>query len=102
MVEERQIILRPSSEARRLRLAVALDRADLLAARQAFAVDMWPYLVLLAGFLMLAGTIQVSIGLAPMTRVCNGVAAIRTGSLRRLTGDFPDEVRPPSSAHQKG
>lgn len=73
---------------------MALDRADLLAARQAFAVDMWPYLVLLAGFLMLAGTIQVSIGLAPMARVCKGVAAIRTGSLRRLTGDFPDEVRP--------
>lgn len=94
MVEERQIILRPNSEARRLRVAVALDRADLLAARHAFAADMWPYLVLLAGFLMLAGATQVSIGLAPMTKVRDGVARIRSGDLQRLDGTFPDEVRP--------
>ncbi len=94
MVEERQIILRPSTDARRLRVAVALDRADLSKAGQAFAADMWPYILLLAVFLMLASALQISIGLAPMARVRKGVADIRSGRMRRLDGDFPNEVGP--------
>ena len=94
MVEEQQVIVRPNSDARRLRVAVALDRGDLIKARQNFTQDMWPYLMLLAVFLMLASVIQIVIGLSPLSRVREGVAAIRTGKVARLEGEFPDEVLP--------
>lgn len=94
MVEERQIILQRDTQPQRLRIAVALDRADILTARQKFAADIWPYLTLLAGFLLLASTLQVFIGLAPMAKVRQGVTAIRSGDKQRLSGHFPSEIKP--------
>ncbi len=94
LVREQQIILRSHSEPRRLRIAVALDREDIRASAKAFAADMWPYLILLAFFLMLASTLQISVGLSPMKRVREGVAKVRSGDSARLNGDFPEEVLP--------
>ncbi len=94
LVRERRISLRPGAGEHRLRIAVAVGRSDLLAARKAFAADMLPYPALIALVLILAVWMQVRIGLAPLDTVRRGVAAIRSGSQRRLSSGYPDEVMP--------
>lgn len=94
LVRERQIIFQPKTKERRLRIAVAVDQHDLLAARNAFAADMLPYLAMMAAVLVMAAWIQVRIGLAPLDAVRRGVTAIRSGAQRRLSRAYPDEVMP--------
>ena len=94
LVRERRISLRPGTGEHRLRIAVAVDTGDLLAARKAFAADMLPYLALIALVLILAVWMQVRIGLAPLDAVRRGVTVIRSGARRRLSSDYPDEVMP--------
>ncbi len=94
LVREQQVIFRSHSQPRILRFAVALNREDIRAAGKAFAADIWPYLLLLAVFLMLASTLQVLVGLSPMKRVRTAVAEVRSGRVARLRGQFPDEVAP--------
>jgi signal transduction histidine kinase len=94
LVREQQFILHPRNEALRLRVAVAMDRADLLAARAAFTNDMLPYLGLLALAFLAASYLQVRLGLSPLNRVRNAVTAVREGSSQRLSRDYPDELAP--------
>ncbi len=94
MVREQQVIVRPQTEARRLRVAVAMDRSELLTARAAFSADMLPYLALLALALMGATWIHVRMGLSPLDHVRRGVLAIRSGDMQRLADEYPDEVMP--------
>lgn len=94
LVLERRVLFQPESEARPLRVAVALDRRELAAARRDFAVDMLPYLVVLGLALVLAAWLQVRVGLAPLERLRQGVRAIRSEGLGRLTPDHPEEVLP--------
>lgn len=94
LVLERRVLFRPESEARPLRVAVALDRRELAAARRDFAIDMLPYLVVLGLALVLAAWLQVRVGLAPLERLRRGVRAIRSEGLGRLTPDHPAEVLP--------
>ena len=94
LVVERRVVFHPESEGRRLRVAVALDRAELTAARRGFANDMLPYLVLLGVMLLAAAWVQVRIGLAPLDAVRLGLKSIRSGTARRLPADYPDEVDP--------
>lgn len=77
-----------------LRAAVAMDRTDLAAARRDFMRDLLPYSAVLAAALVLAGWAQIAVGLRPLARVGERVAAVRSGQARRLGGDFPAEVRP--------
>jgi signal transduction histidine kinase len=74
--------------------AVARDRAALLAARRGFAREMLPYLLVLALFLIGAGWLQLAVGLRPLRRLGERVAAIRSGERRRLGSGDPREVRP--------
>jgi signal transduction histidine kinase len=76
------------------RVAVAVDRAQLRDATRGFVRDLFPYLALLAGALIAAGAVQVVVGLRPLAAVGARVAAVRSGTARRLGDDFPDEVRP--------
>ncbi len=94
LVRERQVILRPDSDARRLRVAVAVDRAELDAAGRAFAADILPFLGLLAALFFAATWVQVRTGLAPLDLVRRRVLAVRAGAARRLEDHFPDEVTP--------
>jgi signal transduction histidine kinase len=94
LVREQQFILHPRNEALRLRVAVGMDRADLLAARAAFTNDMLPYLGLLALAFLAASYLQVRLGLSPLKRVRNAVTAVREGSAQRLPRDYPDELAP--------
>ena len=74
--------------------AVARDRAALLAARRGFAREMLPYLLVLALFLIGAGWLQLAVGLRPLRRLGERVAAIRSGERDRLGSGDPREVRP--------
>ena len=94
LVVERRVVFHPESEGRLLRVAVALDRAELTAARRGFVNDMLPYLVLLGVMLLAATWVQVRIGLAPLDAVRLGLKSIRSGTARRLPADYPDEVDP--------
>ena len=44
--------------------------------------------------LLLTTALQVRFGLAPLTRISQGIAAIRSGRAERLVGDFPVEIAP--------
>jgi signal transduction histidine kinase len=77
-----------------LRAAVALDTADVGAATRAFAVDLLPYLTLLALVLIASAGVQVTVGLRPLAGVRARLAGIRGGAERRLGEAFPDEIRP--------
>jgi signal transduction histidine kinase len=98
LVLERQVVLQPDDpshkQARRLRVAVAIDRRELARANHAFAADMLPYLILLGVVLVLAAWVQVQVGLAPLDAVRQGVRAVRSGAAGRLPTDYPDEVLP--------
>lgn len=94
LVREQQVIVLPQTDARRLRIAVAIDRSDLVAARDDFAKDMLPYLVLLAVVLLLATWLQIKMGLSPLDHIRRGVLSIRSGNAHRLNEDYPDEVEP--------
>jgi signal transduction histidine kinase len=79
---------------RTLRLAVAQDRAELVAARNDFAADMLPYLGVIALVLGLATWVQIRAGLAPLERLRRAVYAVRAGAAERLPEHYPDEVLP--------
>ncbi len=94
MVQERRILFPTQEGDRSLRIAVALDRADLDAARDAFAGDLVPSLSLLGLVLILAVWFQVSMGLRPLDAIRQGVNAVRNGRESRLPGNQLSEVMP--------
>lgn len=94
LVRERQIIASPNKKDHRLRLAVAIDRRNLVESRESFKSDLVPYLLLLASILFFAGWLQVRVGLNPLDGIRRGVMAIRTGGKQRLQERYPDEVNP--------
>lgn len=94
LVRERRIRLQVADGLTALRLMVGVDRAELIAARDAFAADMLPYLALIGLVLALATFVQIQTGLAPLDAVRRGLGAIRTGGTRRLGEAYPDEVMP--------
>ena len=94
LVLERRVTLPERLGAPQVRAAVAMDAAELSAARDAFLRDLAPYLALLALVLSLAGWVQVTVGLRPLSTVGGRVAAVRSGRARRLGSDFPAEVHP--------
>lgn len=94
LVRERRILLSAGDRGVALRLMVGLDRAELRDARNAFTADMLPYLALIALVLAVATFAQVKTGLAPLDAVRRGLAAIRSGQVRRLGETYPDEVMP--------
>lgn len=94
IVLERSVILPERLGGGAMRAAVALDAADVAAATRAFAVDLLPYLVLIAALLIAAGYAQIAIGLRPLTAVRKRLSAIRQHKTRRLGQGFPDEIVP--------
>lgn len=94
LVRERLVSYTTAAGACPLRLAIALDRRDLLDAREAFAGDIVPGLAVLALVLLAAVWLQVDIGLKPLDAVRRGVHAVRSGEKRRLDQRYPDEVMP--------
>jgi signal transduction histidine kinase len=94
LVREHQVIVFPETDRRRLRIAAAIDRSDLLQARANFSRDLLPYLGLLGVILMIATWLQVRTGLSPLHNIRRGVLAVNSGQTERLQDEFPDEVQP--------
>lgn len=94
MVQERYVVYGGPTGRRAIRIAVALDRGEIAAAREAFAEDMIPAVSLLAIVLVIAAWLQVSVGLRPLESVRRAVTAVRARRRRRLEGNFPEEVMP--------
>lgn len=94
---ERAVALPTSMGGQSIRAVVAVDHAEITAARNAFATDLVPYVGLLAAFLLAAAWAQVMIGLRPLNQVRARLAEVRAGHRRNLGSVFPEEVRPLAS-----
>jgi signal transduction histidine kinase len=75
-------------------VAVAGDAAEISDETRSFDQALIITFSLLAVVLLLTTTFQVRFGLAPLKRITNGLAAIRSGSAERLAGKFPEEIAP--------
>lgn len=93
LVLERSVVL-PGHEDKPLRLAVALDRAEIAAARAEFDHLLWIALGALGLSLTLAVAAQTFYGLWPLRRISAALADMRGGGRRQLVGQWPVEVRP--------
>lgn len=93
-VQERMIVFDLPSGSRSLRMAVAMDVAEIAAARSAFAADIRPSLAIIGALLLAAVWAFIGIGLRPLDGIRRSLSAVRTGASRRLEGDFPWEVMP--------
>jgi signal transduction histidine kinase len=91
---EREVTLKANGDTRAIRLAVAEDARAVASATRAFAMDLVPYLAVLAAALVAAAWVQVAVGLRPFASIRRGVAAIRTGAAARLPDAAPREVAP--------
>ncbi len=91
---ERYLTLPPHLGGGSMRAVVADEAADVTAATRAFAIDLVPYLVVIATLLIAAAYAQVVVGLRPLATIRARLAAIRAGDARRLGQGFPDEIVP--------
>jgi signal transduction histidine kinase len=92
IVQERDLIVAAPGGAREVRIAVALDAAELDDARRSFALSILPYIAGLAVFLVAASVLQLMVGLKPVTRLANDVKDIHDRRLQRLPGPYPKEL----------
>jgi signal transduction histidine kinase len=77
-----------------LRVAVAVDRAALDAARTGFLSDLAPTLGFLGLALVAALAAAIALALRPLSTLGRRAAALNSGRARRLGDDVPAEVRP--------
>ena len=75
-------------------VAVAGDAAEITEDVRAFDRALLITFAILAAVLLLTTMFQVRFGLAPLKRITNSLAAIRSGNAERLAGDFPVEIAP--------
>lgn len=77
-----------------VRLAVAVDRAELATANAEFNRLLSASLLILGLGLMLAVAVQIMFGLWPLKRLQRSLAMLRNRRQQRLSGAWPVEVRP--------
>ena len=95
LVHEALVLLSAPDGDHRLRVAVAIDRAEISALATGFSKDLAPVLAILGAVLLLGLLLQIGEGLKPVYGVLSGVTAIRNGAARRLETDgVPQEVAP--------
>ncbi|MGE0564700.1 MAG: sensor histidine kinase [Pseudolabrys sp.] len=75
-------------------VAVAGDAAEIGEETRAFDQALLMTFAALAIVLLLTTMFQVRFGLAPLKRISDSLAAIRSGKAERLEGEFPDEIAP--------
>ncbi len=93
-VLEKRIELPARLSRERVRIAAAVNEADVDKAVMAFATSLTPFLLLLGALLAAAAWIQVLLGLKPLASLRDRIATIRSGQTQRLGTDFPEEVQP--------
>jgi signal transduction histidine kinase len=75
-------------------VAVAGDAAEITDETRSFDQALIVTFVILAVVLLLTTMFQVRFGLAPLKRITNSLAAIRSGTAEHLAGRFPEEIAP--------
>jgi len=75
-------------------VAVAGDAAEISDETRSFDKALVITFSLLAAVLLLTTMFQVRFGLAPLKRITDSLAAIRSGTAERLAGKFPEEIAP--------
>lgn len=85
---------RQSTTDRQLEVMVAEDLADVDAANAAFQSDLIRSLAILALILMATSWATIELGLAPLARIKQGIARVRFGGAKSLSGAYPSEVMP--------
>jgi signal transduction histidine kinase len=75
-------------------VAVAGDAAEITEETRSFDQALVVTFSLLAAVLLLTTMFQVRFGLAPLKRITDSLAAIRSGTAERLAGKFPEEIAP--------
>jgi signal transduction histidine kinase len=78
----------------RFLIAVAGDSAEIDEELRSFDGALLITFGVLAAVLLLTTMFQVRFGLAPLSRISESLAAIRSGSAERLRGRFPEEIAP--------
>jgi signal transduction histidine kinase len=78
----------------RFLIAVAGDAAEIEGDMRGFDEALTVTFCVLAVVLLLTTMFQVKFGLAPLKRISEGLAAIRSGTAERLEGRFPEEIAP--------
>src|SRR6185312_2216714 len=73
-------------------VAVAGDAAEIADETRSFDQALIITFSILAIVLLLTTMFQVRFGLAPLKRITDSLAAIRSGSAERLSGKFPEEI----------
>lgn len=94
LVHERRLKYGKGDQLRLVRLAVAIDRAELEKLTAAFAWDVAIALFLLGAFLVLAGWVLVALGLKPLAAIRSAIGAVRNGQAARIETALPAEVQP--------
>lgn len=89
----RRAVTFPGSR-RVFQVAVAADISEMHAAIARFTETLALSLAVLGFGLIAAVVVQVHFGLLPLSRLRNGLAAVRSGHATRLAGPFPEEVTP--------
>jgi signal transduction histidine kinase len=75
-------------------VAVAGDATEVIEETQTFDLVLGGTFAVLTMALLLSTFLQVRFGLAPLRRISDGLAAIRSGKAERLEGAFPLEIAP--------
>ena len=75
-------------------VSIAGDPQEIEEEMRAFNQTLAITFVILAAVLLLITMFQVRFGLAPLKRISESLAAIRTGRAERLEGQFPVEIEP--------
>lgn len=94
LVQERVLALNAPEGVRPVRIAVAVNAEEVDNARAAFALDLLPYVAVLAFLLVLMSMGQLWIGLRPLDRIGRDLEAIRARHVHRIAGPYPREVQP--------
>ncbi len=94
LVQERVLLLAAPEGRRPLRIAAAVNADEVDNARADFAIDILPYVGVLAVLFVLMSIIQLWIGLRPLDRIGRDLEAVRDRRVGRLAGPYPREVQP--------
>ncbi len=79
---------------RELDIILAEDLNNFYKATKEFRFDLLRALAILAVALSLAAWVQITLGLAPLSKIKQDISAIRTGSKNRMNDNHPPEVMP--------
>ena len=94
LLHQRGLIVPVASVDHRVRVAAAIDRAELDALRSGFVRDAG-YVLVALGLVLAAGIwIQIAAGLRPLAVLAAAVAKVGNGTERRLSQQVPSEVEP--------